>query len=73
MTDNLESGKGGKAVTNDTPFPKARGLWVGGTGDVVVRFPDESTATFYNVTGFLPVEAIEVLGASTATNITAIL
>lgn len=74
MTYDLESGKGGVLVTPGTPFPKARALWVGGTGDVNVRFPEGGSAVFTNVSGLLPVEAVEVVASgTTATNITAIL
>ncbi len=63
--------RGGQAVTPGTPFPKCRALWVGGEGDVNVRFADGGTAIYSGVVGRLDVEAVEVLSASTtATNIT---
>lgn len=73
-TERLETCKGGFAVTPGTPYTPARALWIGGTGDVTVAFPDGGSATFFNVTGLLPVESKEVLAAgTTATNITAML
>ena len=63
--------RGGRAVVLGTPFPMARALWVGTTGNVNVRFADGGTAIFHNVQGRLDVECVEVLAASTtASNIT---
>lgn len=64
-THDLESAKGGQAVTPGTPFPRARALWVGTQGDVNVKFPGGQTAVYIGVQGLLPVECVEVLSAST--------
>lgn len=70
---SLETGKGGQVVTPGTPYPRARALWIGGEGDVVVEFPGGQTATYTNVAGLLPVETVQVIASgTTATNITTI-
>lgn len=70
---NLETGRGGRAVTPGTPYPVARALWIGGAGDVVVEFVGGQTATYTNVAGLLPVETIQVIASgTTATSITTI-
>ena len=73
-TYDLETGKGGQVVVADTPYPKARALWVGGTaGTVQVRFPSGGSAVYSGVSGLLPVESVEVIAAgTTATDITTI-
>lgn len=72
-TFNIETGRGGEPVTVDTPYSKARALWVGGSGDVHVRFADGGDAIYSGVSGLLPVESVEVIGAgTTATLITTI-
>ena len=70
-TFDLETAKGGQAVTPGTPFPRARALWVGGQGNVNVRFTDGGTAVYTAVQGLLPVDCVEVLvSGTTASNIT---
>lgn len=70
-TFQLETAKGGVEVTIGTPFPRARGLWVGSAGDVNVRFSNGGSAVYFNVQGQLNVECVEVLASgTTASNIT---
>lgn len=70
-TYELETAKGGEAVTPDTPFTECRALWIGGAGDVEVRFASGGTAVYAGVSGVLPVNAVEVLSnGTTATDIT---
>ena len=62
------------AVTPGAPLPApARGLWIGGAGDVVVTTVTGATATFVGVPAgtLLPVLAASVGAATTATNIVA--
>lgn len=68
---------GGAAVTpnNDTVIPYFRALWIGGAGDVAVKFANGSTATLVGVPAatVLPVQGTQVLAAgTTATNIVAL-
>lgn len=65
-TYQLETGKGGQEVTPGTPFPECRGLWVGTTGDVEVAFASGGSTIYKNVTGLLPVNAVNVLIAGTS-------
>lgn len=64
---------GAFAVTkSDTTLISARGLYVGGTGDVVVDTPAGDTdVTFSSVPAgsILPVRCVRVKAATTATNI----
>lgn len=52
-----------------------RGFYVGGAGNVVVRCPDGSTATFTAVPvgQFIPVLCRQIRAATTATNIVGLL
>lgn len=68
------SATGGVAITkSDTTVlePFVRALYIGGTGDVAVRFIDGTTVTFSAVpVGILQVEVDQVLSTgTTATNI----
>jgi hypothetical protein len=51
--------------------PPARAIYVGGTGDLVVRFVDGSIVTFVGVPAgsLLPIHVDQVRAATTATNI----
>jgi DNA-binding beta-propeller fold protein YncE len=64
------------AVTkSDTTVYDFRALYVGGTGNVVIRAPGSSTSvTFSGVPGgtILPIAGEKVMDATTATNIVAL-
>jgi hypothetical protein len=64
------------AVTpsDSTILTPTRGLYIGGTGDVVVQmYGSENTVTFSNVpVGVLPVRVTKVMAATGATNIVAL-
>lgn len=67
----------GAAVTpnDDTDLSGTRGLYIGGTGDVVVKFYNNNTAiTFKSVPvgTILPVSVVRVMAATTATLIVAL-
>lgn len=67
---------GGVAVTpsDSTVIPYFRALWIGGAGDVAVKFANGSTATHVGVPAatVLPVQGTQVLATgTTATNIVA--
>jgi hypothetical protein len=61
------------AITKaDADLPQAaRGLYVGGTGDLVVTMPSGAVVTFVGVQAgtVLPLTVIRVANATTATNI----
>ncbi len=63
------SAQGGVAVTKSdtTRFPACRGLYVGGTGDVNVVWPNGTTLVIPSVPAgmILPVSIIGVMSAST--------
>lgn len=62
-------------TTSDTAnFAPTRGLYVGGTGNVVVDMAYGTTVTFTGVQGgtVLPVQVTRVYTASTATNLVAL-
>lgn len=52
----------------------SRSLWVGGSGDVVVKMAAGNTVTFAGVSGgtLLPIRVSQVLPATTATGIVAL-
>jgi hypothetical protein len=67
---------GGVAVTpdNTTIIPYFRALWIGGAGDVAVKFANGSIATHVGVPAatILPVQGTQVLATgTTATDIVA--
>lgn len=63
--------------SNDVTLSGVRGLYVGGAGDVAIRFPGNNTSVVFSaVTAgtILPVQAVKVMGTgTTATNIVALL
>lgn len=69
------SAHGAVAVTpsDATILPVTRSLYVGGTGDVAAVMADGQSVTFVAVpVGVLPVQVVQVLAATSATNILAL-
>jgi hypothetical protein len=64
------------AVTKSdtTILPTTRGLWVGGAGDLSVKMNSGATVSIIGVAAgtLLPFQVIQVLNATTATNILAL-
>lgn len=65
---------GGYAITKSNVTvlnPPTRGVWVGGAGDIAVRYADQTTDTLVGVPAgtLLPISVDQVLNATTATNI----
>lgn len=77
-TLDTSSAKKGVAVTpsDATILEGTRALWVGGLGDLAVRFAnaDKTTVTLTGVPAgtLLPVSVVQVMAATTATSITAL-
>lgn len=74
---STSSAGGGYTITKSDSTvlsPPTRGIWVGGTGDIAVRFIDGTTATFVGVPAgtLLPFRVDKVLDATTATNISGV-
>lgn len=70
-----EPASGGYAVTpsDSTILTKTpRALWVGVSGDLVLVFSDESTATIKGAVGLIPVRAKKVMSSTTCTDIVAL-
>jgi hypothetical protein len=59
------------AANTDYTQGVARGLYIGGVGDVTIMNPDGSTCTFQDVPAgtILPVMSIQLRTATTATNV----
>ncbi len=59
------------AANTDYTQGVARGLYVGGTGDVTIMNPDGTTCVFVSVPAgmILPVMSIQLRTATTATNV----
>lgn len=56
-----------------TVIPMTRAIYVGGTGNLVVRMSDGNQATFIAVpVGIMPIQVDMVLAASTATDLVAL-
>lgn len=73
--DDTVSAFNATAITKSdtTVIPTTRGVWVGGAGNLAVVMNGGNTVTFTGVPAgtLMPIQVIQVLAATTATNMTA--
>lgn len=74
MNSDPASGFSAVAKSDTTVLSGVRALYVGGTGDLAVKGADGATVTFKAVPAgmVLPIQATQVLNATTATDIVAL-
>lgn len=72
--DATVAAHGAVAVTKSdvTVIPVTRSLYIGTSGDVAVVMADGQTVTFVGAFGILPIQVVQVLDATTASNIVAL-